>query len=46
MPTSPSTLSDARVRAEASRVAQGLPPTIDDPTVLARVAALLARSAA
>jgi hypothetical protein len=32
-------------RAVASRAAQGLPPTVEDDVVLARVASLLAASA-
>lgn len=36
----------ARDRAEASRRAQGLPPRIADPSVLAQLAALLHREEA
>jgi hypothetical protein len=31
----------AAERAAASRAAQGLPPTVEDPSVLARIATLL-----
>lgn len=35
-----------RDRAEASRTAQGLPPTVKDAAVLARVASILERAEA